>query len=67
MPPLLGSEAAETSAIARFAQPVSKVDAAASGALYVEQPDPAPFHTDSDQPRAVPGAVTSEVPPTVVV
>src|SRR4029077_8217381 len=63
-PPVLGSAAADTSAIARLAQPVLKLAAAASAAVSVEQPGPAPLHTVS-LTRVVPD-IFSEVPPTAV-
>src|SRR5690348_17229642 len=61
--PVLGSATAETSATVRFAQPVSVCQL---GLAYVVlQPEPAPLHTVSLQPRAV-AAVRSEVPPTAI-
>jgi hypothetical protein len=44
---------------------VADDDAAARAVLYVEQPDPAPVHTVSLQPREF-DAATSVVPPTAV-
>ena len=61
-----GFAAADTSAIARLAQPVPKLAAAASAVLYVEQPEPAPFHTVSFHPRVL-VAAQAMVPPTAVV
>src|SRR3954465_5457822 len=63
-PPVFGSAAADTSAIARLAQPVSNVDDAATAALYVEQPDPAPLHAVS-LTRVV-SDIFRVVPPTAV-
>src|SRR5882757_4720682 len=47
----------------RLAHPLSSCHTGL--ATYVEQPLPAPFHTDSDQPRVV-DARLSEVPPTAM-
>ncbi|CAN5594849.1 hypothetical protein BH10ACT10_BH10ACT10_14520 [soil metagenome] len=66
MPPLDGSAAAETSAMARLAHPVLEPAAAASAVFTVEQPEPAPLQTYSVQPRVVPEAANSDVPPTAV-
>src|SRR6476660_4508008 len=65
-PPLPGSAAAETSAMARLAQPVPEPAAAASASLTLEQPLPAPLHALSLQPREVEVALTRLVPPTAV-
>jgi hypothetical protein len=45
---------------------VLKEAAPGSAVLYVEQPEPAPLHTDSLQPREL-LAATNDVPPTAVV
>ena len=58
MPPLDGSAAAETSAMARLAQPVPEDAAAASAGFTVEQPEPAPLQADSLQPRVFDAAVS---------
>src|SRR4249919_3248614 len=63
-PPVFGSAAAETSAMARLAQPVPKLAAPGMAPLSVEQPEPAPPHTVS-LTRVVPDIV-SDVPPTAV-
>src|SRR2546423_692602 len=62
--PVFGSATAETSATARRLQPVLTFCQEAVGS-NAEQPDPAPLHAVSDQPRLLP-AVVSEVPPTAV-
>ena len=46
--------------------PGSNDAAALRAVLYVEQPEPAPLHTDSLQPRLL-LAASHEVPPTAVV
>jgi hypothetical protein len=62
--PVFGSATADTSATVRRAQPVSVCHAGlVSKALH---PLPAPLHALSLQPRAVPGARVSDVPPTAV-
>jgi len=45
-------------------QPVLNEDWPAIAVLYAEQPLPAPDQADSVQPRVVPAALRSEVPPT---
>jgi hypothetical protein len=51
--------------MARFEQPVPNVAAPGSAVLYAEQPEPAPLHTVSLQPRVL-LAATKDVPPTAV-
>src|SRR5450759_1620017 len=63
--PVFGSATAETSAIARLAQPVLAEEAAARAVLYSEHPEPAPDQTVSVQPRVLP-ALLRLVPPTAV-
>src|SRR6478752_7606078 len=63
--PVAGSATAETSAMPRLAQPVSKVLAAGSATLEVEHPEPAPLHAVSVQPRAF-EVLVKDVPPTAV-
>src|SRR5689334_3392248 len=65
-PPLFGSAAAETSAIARLAHPVLTVDGA-TAVFTVEQPEPAPLHAVSLMRLGfVPVVIFSVVPPTAV-
>src|SRR5438046_804607 len=61
--PVLGSAIAETSATVRFEQPASVCQL--GFAYVVLQPEPAPLHTVSLQPRVL-AAVLSEVPPTAI-
>ena len=63
--PVFGSATADTSATARFAHPVTAGFWPLRIALSVEQPEPAPLHADSDQPRLF-DAWVSDVPPTAV-
>src|ERR1700750_2583666 len=63
-PPVLGSAAAETSAMARLAQPVTAVVWKLGCAITVEQPDPAPLQAASGA-RVLPD-IFSDVPPTAV-
>src|SRR5262245_47202317 len=62
--PVGGSATADTSASARRVQPVVTV-CQVGLVSKAEQPEPAPFHTVSVQPRAL-AAVTRWVPPTAV-
>src|SRR6059058_6059240 len=61
--PVAGSATADTSATVFFAQPGSCCHGGFG--LCVAQPEPAPLHAVSDQPRAL-LARRSEVPPTAV-
>ncbi len=61
--PVFGSATAATSATVRREQPLSVCHDGLDS--YELQPDPAPLHTVSDQPRAL-LARESDVPPTAV-
>src|SRR3954468_6632433 len=63
-PPVLGSAAADTSAMARLAQPVTAVVWKLGCAITVEQPEPAPLQAVSET-RVVPD-IFRVVPPTAV-
>src|SRR5262245_49060348 len=63
-PPVLGSAAAETSAMARLAHPVTAVVWKPGCAITVEQPEPAPLQAVSET-RVLPD-IFNEVPPTAV-
>jgi len=63
--PVFGSATAETSAIARLAQPVLAEASAASAVLYSERPEPAPDQTISVQLR-VSAALLRLLPTTAV-
>src|SRR5437762_13694449 len=63
--PVFGSATADTSATARLPHPVTAGFCALRIALSVEQPEPAPLHAASVQPRLFDARV-SDVPPTAV-
>ena len=63
--PVAGSATADTSATARRLHPVPADACPVSRAFSDEQPEPAPLHALSLQPRE-PDALRSEVPPTAV-